>query len=348
MYPEPKIFRFLKDIINFLNGYQLNSIFDIVYPLLPEFNISFTFYSKELLIILHLQKIFVSKSVTPYLRLKLMLPDELGIDVDELHENQILEIVKERLQTENAYLINQSDIISLLTDIINLPVKIRLEDLLLFLQKVLFAYRSYEKHWYVRPKPIIYNNLLRFLLRIFGFNLNLKKLSHWAIPDLISNLFESWFGLNSKVLLIISDIQRYKKLKFNNINYLEKVSDYILLFEIENKTLVKTNRINKEELFTDGEIKSLESIRKKLSEKHGFLSSIIIIDKFLLQNLIKHFIFIHSEYAPLSKIRTLKMLKKQKLFYIFPEIPLYKLIQKKGTVALLKLILPIIVDKHEF
>ena len=348
LYPEPKIFRFLKDIINFLNGYQLNSFFKIFYPLLPEFDISIIFGSQDLIIILHLQKIIVSKSETQYLRLKLMLPNELDINLDGLNENEILELVRERLQTDNAYFINQRDVISLLTELINLPVNIREENLLLIFQKILFAYRSFEKHWFLRPKPIIYNNLLRFLLRIIGYNLNLRKLSHWAIPDLISNLFESWFGLNSKILLIISDTEKYKKLNLNNFNYLEKVTDYMLLFEIENKTLVKINSITKENLFTNGEIESLESIRYKFSEKYGFLSSIIIIDKLLLQNLIKHFIFEHSKYAPISKIRTLKMLKRQKFFYIFPELPIYKLIQKKGTIALLKLVLPILIDKHEF
>jgi len=348
LYPEPKIFRFLKDIINFLNGYQLNSLFKIVYPLLPEFNISFIFGSKELLFILHLQKIFVSKSETPYLRLKLILPNDLGIDVDGLNENEILELVNERLQTENAYFIDQTDIISLLTDLINLPVKIKEEDLLLFFQKLLFGYRSFEKHWFLRPKPIIYNNLFRFLFRIFGFNLNLRKLSHWAIPELISNLFESWFGLNSKILVIISDTEKYKKLNFNSFNYLEKAFDYSLFFEIENKRLVKIISITKEDLFTNGEIKSLEFIRNKFAEKYGFLSSIIIIDKLLLQNLIRDFVFNHAKYAPLSKISTLKMLKRQKFFYIFPETPLYKLIHKKGTIALLKIILPILIDKHEF
>ena len=348
IYPEPKIFKFLKDIINFLNGYQLNSLFKMFYPLLPEFNISLIFGSEELLFILHLQKIFVSKSETPFLRLKLILPNEIDINIDGLNENQILELVRDRLQTDNAYFIRQKDIISLLTELINLPVNIREENLLLIAQKILFGFRSFEKHWFLRPKPIIYNNLLRFLLRIFGFNINLRKLSHWAIPDLISSLFESSFGLNSKILVILSDTEKYKKLNLINFNYLEKVIDYTLLFEIENRTLIKIHSIPKEDLFTNGEIKSLESIRNELSEQFGFLSSIIIIDKLLLQNLIKLFIFDHSKYAPIAKIRTLKMLKKQKFFYIFPELPLYKLIQKKGTISLLKLVLPILIDKHEF
>ncbi|MFW9874682.1 MAG: hypothetical protein ACFFG0_16365, partial [Candidatus Thorarchaeota archaeon] len=348
MYPEPKILKFLKKIVNFLNGYQLNNIFKIIYPLFPEFNISFTFSSKEFLFILHLQKIFVSKSKTPYLRLKLMLPNELGINVEGLNENEILELVRERLKTETAYYLKQNDIVSLLRDLINLPVKIREEDLLLFLQKILFGYRSYEKHWFLRPKPIRYNTLLRFLIRIFGFNFNLRKLSHWAISDFISTIFESWFGLNSKNLIIITNTEKSKKLKFNNFNYLRKISEYVFLIETENKTLTKISSISKEEIFINREFQSLESIRVKISEKYGFLSNIIIIDKLLLQSFIKEYFFNHSKYRLFSKISTLKMLKKQKFFYIFPEIPLYKLIHNKRSIALLKLILPILIDKHEF
>ncbi|MFX1377251.1 MAG: hypothetical protein ACFFA0_15720 [Promethearchaeota archaeon] len=348
VYPEPKIFRFLKDTFNSLNGYQVSSLFKIIYPLLPEFNIAFLFGSNDLIFILHFQKIFVSKSQTPYLRLKLMLPKELDIIVDELNENEILELVRERLQTEKAYFIYQRDVISLLTELINLPVRIRGEYLMLFIQKILFAYRNFEKHWFLRPKPVIYNNLLRFLLRLFGFNLNLRKFSHWAIPDLTSSLFESWFGLNTKILVIISDIEKSKKLDFDSFNYLKKVSDSILLFEIENKTLIKINSITKEELFSNGEIKGLETIRNNISQKYGFLSSIIIIDKLLLQNLVKNLFFEHSKYSPLSKLRTLKMLKRQKYFYIFPEFPVFKLIKIEGRFTLLKLFLPIFIDKHEF
>lgn len=349
IYPEPQIFKFLKDIINFLNGYSLNNFFKIVYSYLPEFNISFIFGSETLTFILHLQKIFISKSEEPFLRLKLLIPEDLGISIERLRENEILELVKERLQTDQSYYIYQHDVISLLTEVSNLSANIKKENALLIIQKLLFGYRSFEKLWFLKPKPVIYNNLLRFLTRLIGFNVNLRKISHWAIPELISSLFDSWFGLNSKILVILTDNQQSKNLNLKNFNYLKEVSEYILLFEIENKTLVKINSINKKELFNNNkEIESLESIRHILSEKFGFLSTIIIIDRQLVQDLIKHFIFERTKYSPLSKIKTLKMLKKQKFFFLFPELPPYKLLKRKGTISFIKLVLPILIDKHEF
>ena len=237
----------------------------------------------------------------------------------------------------------------MVTEISNLSANVKKENLFLILQKLLFGYRNFEKFWFLKPKPVIYNNSLRFITRLLGFNVNLRKLSHWAIPDLISNLFDSWLGLNSQILIILTDIQQSKNLNLKNFNYLRTVSEYSLLIEIENKTLTKINSINKEDLFNSTtEIKSLESIRYNLSEKFGFLTTIIIIDRQLVQKFINHFIFEQSKYSPLSKVKTLKMLKKQKFFSLFPEIPPYTLLKKKGAISFLKLVLPILIDKHEF
>jgi hypothetical protein len=349
IYPEPQIFSLLKDIINFLSGYNLNNLFKIIYSYLPEFNISFIFGSETITFILHLQKIFISKSENPYLRIKLLIPENVGINIAGFSENEILELVNERLQTDQSYFIYQNDVISLLTEISNQSVNIKKENLLLIIQKLLFGYRSFEKHWFLKPKPLIYNNVPRFLTRLLGFNVNLRKISHWGIPELISTLFDSWFGLNSRILVILTDDKQSKNLNLKNFDYLEYVSEYILLFEVENKTLLHIHSINKKELFNNNrEIESLESIRHSLSEKFGFLSNIIIIDRQLVKDFIKHFIFEQSKYSPLSKIKTLKMLKKQKFFYLFPELPPYKLLKKKGTLSFLKLVLPILIDKHEF
>jgi hypothetical protein len=348
IYPEPNLFRYLKESIEFLNGNQLSHLFRLIYAILPEFNIAFIFGAQDLTIILHLQKIEVSKLDSPYLRIKLITIDELGINTDDINKNEIAELVQQHLQTEKTYYLNQVDLISLLTELINLPVKLKEENLELLLQKILFGLRSFEHHWHLSPRPIIYNNLLRFFLRLFGFNLNLRKISHWAIPDLIINLFRNNFGLNSKILVIISDISLIKKPNFNNFKYLEKAAKHLFIVEIENSTIIKINSVKKEDLFTNKQFESFESIRLSFSEKYGYLSNIVILDKLLLQNLIKHFIFEHSKIAPRSKIRTLKMFKEQKFFYMFPELPPYKLIQKKGTISLIKLLIPILIDKHEF
>ncbi|MHA2393355.1 MAG: hypothetical protein ACXAEX_15545 [Promethearchaeota archaeon] len=340
IYPEPNTFKFIRDFISFLDGLRLKKLFKLIFTLLPEFNLAITLESKNLMYILHLQKVFLSKQEKPYLRFKIMSPGELGLDSNNLDESGILEAVREQLRVDNAYFIRQDDILSILLAIFNLPINFKEEHILLLIQKILFGFRSYETHWRMKPKPKVYNTITRFLLKLLGFNLNFRKISHWAIPDFFSSLFRDYIGLNSKLLLIFTDINESKNLA--------KAAKYVVLLEIENRTLIKIRAINKKDLIKNGEVESFESIRLNLSERCGFISQIIIIDKLLLKNIIKFFIFEHTRYAFLSKIKTLKMFKNQKLFYMFPEIPPYKLIQKKGSVSLLKLILPILIDKHEF
>ncbi|MFW9867699.1 MAG: hypothetical protein ACFFEN_16515 [Candidatus Thorarchaeota archaeon] len=348
IYPEPNFIKFLKEFLAFLDGIKLKKLFRLMYLLLPEFNLSFIFGSKHLLIILHLQKVILSKNDKPYLVFKLLTPNDLNVNLDGLTKNEILEVVRENLKSEKVYYINQNDIISILEDIFNYQVNLKEEDLQFLFQKLLFGFRDYENHWYIRPKPSIYNTLQRFLLKLLGYNINLRKVSHWAIPPLFFTMFTNFFGLNSKILVIISDTSDDKNSKINYYKYLEDHSRYVVLLEVENKTLVKIHSINKKKLKLEGELTSFESLRLKLSNQYGFISNILILDKILLQNLIREFIFGHSKLSLFSKLKTLKMLKNQKYFYMFPEIPLYQLIQKKRTLSLIKLILPILIDKHEF
>jgi len=348
IFPEPNLFRYLKELITFLNGRRLSTLFGLIYNLIPEFNIAFVFGAKDLTVILHIQKSALSKSQTPYLRLKLVIPEELGISDEIFDKNEILRLVQQNLQTEKVYYLNQIDIVSLVTEVINIPVKLKEENLILLFQKILFGFRSFENHWYLRPRPKIYKNLLRFLVRLLGFNLNFRKISHWGVPEFIFNIIRNNFGLNSKILLIITDTAKHNKPNLNGFKYLEKAARYLFVIEIENKTLNQVHSVKKEDLIIEGESESLETIRLRLSEKYGYLSSIIILDKLLLKSLIKNFMFEHSKIAPRSKIRTLKMIKNKKFFYMFPEIPLYKLIKKKGSISLIKLLLPILIDKHEF
>ncbi|MFX1456227.1 MAG: hypothetical protein ACFFDB_12705 [Promethearchaeota archaeon] len=348
IHPEPTLIRYLKELISFLNGKRLSSIFSLIYLFLPDFNLGFVLGSEKLTLVLHMQKLGVSESELPYLRLKLMIPEELGIGRDVVDKNELLNLVQDYLQTEKVYFLNQIDIVSFLTDLINTPVKIKGKNLKLLFQKVLFGLRSFENHWYLNPRPPIFNNLVRFLIRLFGFNLNLRKISHWAIPEWNSEMIRFNLGLNSKILLIISDITKFKKINKNDVNYLARVAKFLFLIEIENDTVVQIHSLKKEELNIEKELNSWESFRSELSKKFGFLSNIIIIDKVLLQNFIQNFIYEHSRIAPRSKMKTVKMIKNPKFFYIFPEISLYKLIRKKSSLSLIKLFLPIIIDKHEF
>ena len=348
IYPEPKILKNIKEFILFFNPIKLKEIFQLIYNFLPEFNLSFILGSERLMIILCLQKKVLSSQAEPYLDIKIVSPNELGINLTELSKTEMLNTVRNLVHSEKVYYLEQTDMISFLTEIFPLSVNLRDENIQLFLQKILFIYRSYNTRWEMSPKPIGYNNLLRFLLRILGFNLNLRKLSHWAIPDFFSNVVGKNFGLKFKLILILTNERHFKNLKISQSDYLEKTIQSILLIEVENKSITKISSLKKEEIIINDASNSLKSMWLKSSKKNGFISSIIILDIYLIESLVRNFLFDHYRFGLFSKLKILKMIKNKKYFSMFPELPIYKMIQTKGVFSLLKLLLPIFIDKHEF
>lgn len=347
VYPEPTIFKFLRESIKLLNRIQIRSLFKFIEEILPEFNTSLLIDGSNIKVIVLLQKKLL-KSGKSELSLKFFTPDDFGINKDNLNIKDILRIIQKKLKTENTYYLNQNDMISFISDISELAIPLKKDNIQFLLQKALYGYRSYETHWEMVPRPNIYNSLIRFILRLFGFNLNLKKLSHWAIPEVITNYIDFYFGLNSKVLLIISDHKKNKKVKIPQKSLLKNICEHLILLEFENSTLKRIKKINKEELFSGTYYIPLDSIKEIISKKYGFVSTTVILDKFLLQNIFKNFIFGHAKSVFFPRLKTLKMLKKKEYLTIYPEFPPHELIKRKGTISFLRLILPILIDKHEF
>ena len=86
--------------------------------------------------------------------------------------------------------------------------------------ETLFKGQDYSPIQIVQEGIKGYKTFVRLLLRIIGFNLNLKKISHWAIPNYFFHLLTFHFGLNSNILLILTDIKKHKNLKFKQRDYL--------------------------------------------------------------------------------------------------------------------------------
>ncbi len=346
IYPEPIVFEFLKRWIKLFGKLQLKNFFKFIEELLPEFNTSLFIDGDKQKIVVLLQKTSL-ESVKSELRLKFFTLDELETKIDDLNITDTLCTIQNKLKTENAYYLSQNDIISIISDFFELAIPIKKENLKFLLQKALFGYRSFENHWNMVPRPKIYNTLIRFLIRLLGFNINLRKLSHWAIPDLIFDYLDFYFGLNSRILLIITDLENKKNVKISRERLSKNVCKHTFLLEFEESTLTKISAINKEELFSNA-FDSLYSIKGKITEKYGPLSAVIIVDKFLLKRILKNFIFEHSKFSFFPRFKTLKLLRNERYLTIFPEFPFYKLIKKKKSISLLKLLLPILIDKHEF
>jgi hypothetical protein len=346
IYPEPKVIKFIRVSLTLLDKIKLLDIFKFIEDLIPEFNISLLIKGSGIKFIIHLQK-QLSKLGKSNLTLNFFTPEELGIKLSDSDLLYNLNLIQQQLKTENSYFINQDDILAFLSDFFELSVPLEKDNISFLLQKALFWYRSFETHWDMVPRPKVYNTIMRFIIRLFGFNLNLRKLSHWAIPDLIFNYIDLNLGLNFKILCIITDQEKNKDTKKIQNNLYKEIIDHSVLLSFEESTLIDIKTIDKEELIS-GEHNSINSIRKKLVEKYEFISAVFVCDKFLLQNILKYFFLNKKKLFLFPKFKALKMLKNKKFFMVYPEFPLYKLIKKKSTTALAKLMLPIIIDKHEF
>jgi len=117
-----------------------------------------------------------------------------------------------------------------------------------------------------------------------------------------------------------------------------------MLFKIENSSIVEIEPLN----IKLNQENSLKDLRLNYSTNFGYISSIIKIDSTLVQQLLNMISFKFHKLSFFSLIKLLKLFKNEKYFQIYPEIPPYKMIKKKSTYSLMKTLLSILIDKHEF
>jgi hypothetical protein len=272
-------------------------------------------------------------------------PEELRLNIKNLSVENILSAVKKELKTDVVYFFNQGNLISVLQSIFELEFPLMSSQLQLLLQKILYGIRNIENYWDLLPHPKISKSLYRFLNRLIGKNINLRKLSHWSIPDLLFNIVETNFGMNSRILIIITSIT---KKNFNKVEYIKNAFNSAFLLEIENRKLVNVIPVMKDHLISEHKINTLDVIKNKASEKYGYISTIINMDKTFLNGIISDFFLRVAKFNLFSEFKAFKLIEKKFYFNMYPEIPLFKFIKDKGMKKLLKLFLPIVIDKHEF
>ncbi|MFX0043902.1 MAG: hypothetical protein ACFE8L_13400 [Candidatus Hodarchaeota archaeon] len=346
IYPEPNVYRLLKNFIILLNGIKLSKIFELLNEFTPVFNLLFILNSNNLVLASQIQKRITKPNISEIL-IKVDKIDEFRVKNDPSNIYNIMIEKKSEFKVDNVIYLNQNDIISFFSELSDLEIPLNKDNVNLIIQKFLYGYRRFEDRWNIAPRPTIYNIFRRFIFRLFGFNLNLKKISHWTIPELLSNSINIYFGLNSKILVFLTNIQNYKNLNLKTIDYLKVASENIFLLEIENSSLTKIIPIKKSNLLS-GKIESPELIRSKISETYGFISSILIIDKYLLMKVLELFVFKLTKFSPIKKLKVLKLFKQKSYFNMYPELPIYRLFNQKRITSFLRLILPILIDKHEF
>ena len=339
MYPEPYILQFLRNNISLLEGIKFSSIFAFIEDLIPSFNVLVAMASDQLSFGINLKKI-ESKAINSDIEVKLLPIEREDYDINSYGLFTDIKKVQKIFMVDNVFNINLNVILKFLSELFENEIPLEKEILKLFFQKFLYGIRRYDLHWSTYPKPKIFNTLIRFLIRLLGIDLNLKKLSHWAIPEYLFGLFDIFVGLNAKILLIITSNKKK--------NDIVGQTPITLLLEISNGTLTKVKNITEKILLSGIDKKSLDSIRFAYSERYGFITNIMILNKNLIKTILNTYIFKFHKISLFSVLKVLKMLKKPQMFQIYPEIPPYSLLRKKNSFFFMKDLLKIAIDMHNF
>ncbi|MGV9205525.1 MAG: hypothetical protein ACOC44_16055 [Promethearchaeia archaeon] len=347
IYPEPNAFRFIKQLFNFFKNIDLSAILEKRFQLLPNFNTALVISSGEFTFILKVQN-KTSSELNKDLHINIYSLSELELESEDLTKSQLLNKVHSKLKTDTSYYFNLQHIIALLTDLFDLKFPPNKDKFNLVLQKLLYGFRSFEKNWHMTPRPLLYNTALRFLLRLMGINLNLRKISHWSLPQLLSNSFDSFIGLNSKMIILLMDVINSGVIDRVEQDFYKVDVDSLLFLEFKQRRLTDFQLLNKDQILSELSEYTLKGLRNQLSSEFGFITAVIKIDLKVLKNFVAQLGFKFSKFKPLSKMRTIKKIKKEKYFQVYPEIPPYQLLKKKGFISLMKATLSLLIDKHEF
>jgi len=336
IYPESSSFHFLKQYFRLYGKLNLSNLFGSLKTLMKGKSGIFIFKMEDLYLSL---KIFDSK-----VQAKRDIDHDMYIEL--LNEEQVLELqddpnkfLKKAIRDfklDFASFFKLEPLLEFLIDLFKQDLPLQKDDFCLMMQKIVFSFRSFENFWFVQPHPIISNTLVRFLLRIFGFNINIKKLSHWNLPDFFFNLLFSSLGFNSNILTIIAE----KKKKAN-------ILKHAMMLKFEDGALTSLTPLKSSDL-KDFNLDDPRTFRiNRFKEKYELLT-IVIINSELLKYFISFILGVNKRFLILRLLKLFKLLKNDKNLLIYPKNIVLELIKKKRSIILLKYLLDISMDKFEF
>jgi len=231
--------------------------------------------------------------------------------------------------------------LSFISDLIESDFPFEQDRLSLLIQKLLYAYKSYDIKWFSYPTPISYNFFVRFFSRLVGFNINLKKISYWAIPGFFTSAQNSLMGLYNKIIMIFTDKTLIQKNLKESRDFLTESYISAYLIESLNGKIILIQKLDKGNVLKEDQFNTLQEIRERLSLKFGYISYVISIDKTLISMIINNFFLNLNRFNPFAKLMTLRKLKNRYYLNFYPKSSVYQKVKVRK-------LLPILIDKHEF
>jgi hypothetical protein len=332
IYPEPNLVQFLKNIFLLIGDLKFSNFFNLFFEILPNFNQTIVFHSNNLIFTLNTQKI-ARKQNKPELLLTLKRSDNENFPMDFDLNKEELSQIRKVFKSDNVLSLRFEPLINYMLELSELRIPLEKKRIELLLQKLLYAVKSLGIHWNIIPRPKIYNTIFRFLIRLIGFNLNPMKISYWAIPGFISNMVDTYLGLNYRITLIIAD--KEKPLS-------------IMMLGFQDSSLIEIKSIQQKEIIVTENISTLSSAWNNINIKYGFNVLIVKIDIKIIEKIFETFVFRLNKLNIFTLYSLMRMLKQSKYLEIYPELPPFQLIKKKNSFSLIKLLLNVLIDKYEF
>ncbi len=275
-----------------------------------------------------------------------------------------LQVLKKKYKSSPNFLISLPKFKELLKMIMNFQFPLSdPKDFQLILSKLLLFIKNYEISYWAYPKPLKYNDRLRFWYFLLGFRVNYKKLSYWAFPTIFHDIISFSEGISGSYLFFIGKNERDLTstiqdcqgqaflLQYEN-NLIKKVSQIKetvineLLQNVQKKVLPEVNKFHKD----DRNLKILSAVREEYS--HLFKQNISVgwISTKLIDSLILSVVSFYKPLQfPLGKMRKiLKLCKSPNHLLCFPQSLILQNIRSKSTLNLLKDMSLLISDHEEF
>ncbi|MHA1729717.1 MAG: hypothetical protein ACTSWY_13450 [Promethearchaeota archaeon] len=267
VFPEPPLITFIKGVIRIFP--KIGNLKDLIRYLLPNENISLTFHGLDWYtsIIINSTKKNAKDTENqknPF-NLEVRPAYEFGsVDITDLYAwNKLLNKIQRKYSmdfgTKVNYIVDLKWLADFLFDIFESGIPLDEKRFKYIIQKFLFGVKNIENIWDVSPKPLIFNETIRYILRIFGLHINPRKLSYWALPDLLFLALKKIFGIKYKILLLVgsekaenslnSEETQIKEPKQNNFEIKSELIDSKgILISVENSKLTEIHDIGKEEI----------------------------------------------------------------------------------------------------
>lgn len=351
-YPRLKVVDLLEKLTGYYGKTAIHAGAELLKQTLPEFDVLVSLLADDWALGARL----VSKNTTTRLsfldarKIDAISPRTLEELPGAVREAFEIETQFEKLKTFSVTL-RAAPLASFLEELADSTFPPSAERSLLLASKVLFGYRSFEALWNIAPYPLSQNAAVRFLLRVLGFNFNIKKISYWAFPILLYEYAGFFVGKTERFALVYCDQAKGAPLIDPRGFGLTLQDGFLRDVTPLPEAVTEAAHLTAMEYKQHGYNHLCKQLKADLLAAGTFVNRVIVVQRAVARRVVKNVLFDINSTSPFRWFRlvgTIRRLKNSKKFASYPVNPLFLKFTDTGSVKQGKQLLKLLVDKHEF